>query len=190
MATLARTCVCESKPWRVASLTLAALVEAAGGTSSARRRRERRLRLWAKHERLSVAMALAEKFHHSTNRTVLPKEEVEQHYAPRGQKPARTGSGTQYLFVGGVTVLVEEPQQQALVQRHFLEQIVAIPVPGGGGRLAGLQGFLPGQSSTAPQERISGRIMGQFVHIPGGGLQRFRPGQSSSSSSQLVFLKM
>ena len=29
------------------------------------------------------------------------------------------------------------------------EQIVDIPVPGGGGRLAGLQGFLPGQNSTA-----------------------------------------
>ena len=63
---------------------MAARVGAAGGTSSARRRRERRLRSWAKHERLSVAMALAEKLHHSANRSVLPKkEEVEQHYVPR-----------------------------------------------------------------------------------------------------------
>ena len=31
-------------------------------------------------------MALAQKLHHSANRTVLPKEEVEQHYAQRGQK--------------------------------------------------------------------------------------------------------
>ena len=65
----------------------------AAGTSGARRRRERRLRSWAKHERLSVAMALAEKLHHSANRTVLPKEEeVEQDYALRGQKPARAGA--------------------------------------------------------------------------------------------------
>ena len=56
-------------------------------------------------ERLSVAMALAEKLDHSANRTVLPKEEVEQHYALRGQKPARAGPGTQYLSVGGVSQL-------------------------------------------------------------------------------------
>ena len=75
--------------------------DAAGGTSSARRRRERRLRSWAKLERLSVAMALAEKPHHSANRTVLPmKEEVEQHHALRGHKPARAGPGTQYFSLG------------------------------------------------------------------------------------------
>ena len=76
------------EPLRVASWMMAARVGAAGGTSSARRRRERRLRSWAKHEWLSVAMALAEKLH-SANRTVLPMKEVEQHYALRGQKPAR-----------------------------------------------------------------------------------------------------
>ena len=60
--------------------------DADGGTGSARRRRERRLRSWAKHERLSVAMALAEKLHHSANRTVSPKkDDVEQHHALRGQ---------------------------------------------------------------------------------------------------------
>ena len=104
---------------------MAARVGAAGGTSSARRRRERRLRSWAKHERLSVAMALAEKLHHSAYRTVLPKEEeVEQHHAPRGQKPARAGPGTQYLFFGSLCVPepVEEPQLQARVQRHTVEQ--------------------------------------------------------------------
>ena len=76
-------------------------------------------------ERLSVAMALAEKLHHSANRTALPKEEeVEQDYAPRGQKPARAGPGTQFLFVGGVSVPepVGEPQLQARVQRHTMEQ--------------------------------------------------------------------
>ena len=96
-----------------------------GGTSSARRRREPRLRSWAQHERLSVAMALAEKLHHSANCTVLPKEEeVEQDYALLGQKSARAGPGTQFLFVGGVSVPepVGEPQLQARVQRHTAEQ--------------------------------------------------------------------
>ena len=34
--------------------------------------------------------------------------------------------------------------------QRTVEHHVDIPVPGGGGRLAGLQGFLPGQSATAP----------------------------------------
>ena len=45
-------------------------------TGAARRRRERRLRQFLRHERLSVAMALAECTHHA---------------APRGQKKARAG---------------------------------------------------------------------------------------------------
>ena len=67
-----------------------------------------------------------------------------------------------------------------------MEQNVDIPVPGRGGRISGLQGFLPRQSSTAllsSGERISERTVEQIVDIPGGGLQDFRPGQSSSSSS-------
>ena len=53
---------------------------------------------------------------------------------------------------------------------------IHISVPGGGGRLAGLQGFLRGQSSTAP-------TVVQIVDIPGGGLQGSRPGQGSPASS-------
>ena len=72
------------------------------------------------------------------------------------------------------------------LQRN-LEQSVDIPVPGRGGRIAGLQGFLPRQSPTAlhgSQECISERIVEQNVDFAvGGGLQDFLPGQSSSASS-------
>ena len=67
-----------------------------------------------------------------------------------------------------------------------MEHHVDIPVPGGGGRLAGLQDSLPGQSSTASHlslERISERIAEQIVEFPGGGLQGLRPRQGSTASS-------
>ena len=66
-----------------------------------------------------------------------------------------------------------------------MEQTVDIPVPGRGGRIAGLQGFLPRQSPTALLSsggRISERTVEQTVDPPGGGFQDFRPGLSSSSS--------
>ena len=77
-----------------------------------------------------------------------------------------------------VEQLVEVPtvvSYSSLLQRT-VEQHVDIPVPGGTWRLAGLQGSLPGQSSTAPSVE-------QIVHIPGGGLQGSRPGQGSPVSS-------
>ena len=75
--------------------------------------------------------------------------------------------------------------------QRIMEQTVDIAVPQGGGRLAGPQGFLPGQSSTAlhgSQERISERIRERLLEqmlacIPDEGPQGFLPGQSSSSSS-------
>ena len=87
-----------------------------------------------------------------------------------------------------VEQLVEVPtivSYSSLLQRT-VEQHVDIPVPRGRGRLAGLQGSLPGQSSTAlpSLERISERIVEQNVEFPvGGGLQDFLPGQSSSATS-------
>ena len=51
-----------------------ARVDIAAG--AAMRRRQRRLRSWLKHERMTVAMALAEASHHT---------------APRGQRTARAG---------------------------------------------------------------------------------------------------
>ena len=85
-----------------------------------------------------------------------------------------------------VDQLVEVPtiiSYSSLLQQT-MEQNVAIPVRGRGGRNVNLQGFPPRQSSTAPcflLERISAQIVEQTVDIPGGGLQDFRPGQSSSS---------
>ena len=87
-----------------------------------------------------------------------------------------------------VEQLVEVPtivSYSSLLQRT-VEQHVDIPVPRGRGRLAGLQGSLPGQSSTAlpSLERISERIVEQNVEFPvGGGLQDFLPGQSSFTTS-------
>ena len=85
--------------------------------------------------------------------------------------------------------LVEVPtivSYSSLLQR-IMEQHVGIPVPGRGGRNAGLQGFPVGQSSTAThcyEERITERIVEQIADIPvaAGGPQGFRSGQSSSSS--------
>ena len=98
-----------------------------------------------------------------------------------------------------VEQLVEVPTivSYSLLQL-IMEQNVDIPVPGCGGRNVGLQCFLPGLSSTAPQfseERTSERIVEQIVFpsseeriserivVFPGGFQNFRPGQSSSSSS-------
>ena len=65
-------------------------MECHGERAGAARRRERRLRSWAKHERLSVAMALAEKLHHSAQKV------VEQHVVPREQKTASAREGEEY----------------------------------------------------------------------------------------------
>ena len=60
------------------------------GEGAARRRRERHLRLWLKHERQSVAMALSEYNHHSQEdrgRTGLERRSTGTKYvAPRRQK--------------------------------------------------------------------------------------------------------
>ena len=47
---------------------MAARDDAGGGTGSARRLRQRRLRSHLRHERMAVAMALAESTHHSAQR--------------------------------------------------------------------------------------------------------------------------
>ena len=98
--------------------------------------------------------------------------------------------------------LVEVPTTIS-VASLFLQRLVELstPVPGGGGRNAGLHGLLHGQGSTAThssKERISERIVEHFssrsseesiseriveqiadIPVPCGDPQGFRPGQSS-----------
>ena len=57
------------------------------GASAAKRRRERRLRQFLRHERLSVAMALAAAQHHSAPKSAGP----ESYEALRGQNTAKAG---------------------------------------------------------------------------------------------------
>ena len=85
-------------------------------------------------------------------------------------------------------ILESVPSRLSCPEPQVDEQTVGIPVPGGGRRFTGLPGFLPEQSSAAPQfseESISERIVEQNVDTPvsGGGPQGFRPGQVSSASS-------
>ena len=90
-----------------------------------------------------------------------------------------------------VEQLVEVPTTVSYSSlQRTVEQNVDIPAPGRGGRISGLQGFLPEQSSTAwlaAQERSSERVVEQIVdsRAVGGGLQEFRPGQGSSASSSV-----
>ena len=197
------------------------------------RRRQRRLRAWARHEWLSIAMALATVEHHSygptanaaprgqTTGTSAREGEVrEQHYGLRAQKRPLPGMRpaplsevlpqvglqrhtveqrilhTPYVQILDAPVpqkveqlvdffkdfdvevpaqVIEVPKisQDIIPQRsvdlvpQMVEQLVEvptivsysslqrtvehrvdIPVPGRGGRSSGLQGFLPGQSST------------------------------------------
>ena len=63
--------------------------------------------------------------------------------------------------------------------QRTMEQHGDMPVPGRGGRIVGLQGFLPGQGSSATlssEERISEQIVKQIVDftVSGGGPQEFR----------------
>ena len=81
------------------AFTLSTMVGVGNATGAAMRRRQRRLRAWARHERLSIAMALATVEHHSygptanaaprgqTTGTSAREGEVhEQHYGPQAQK--------------------------------------------------------------------------------------------------------
>ena len=84
-----------------------------------------------------------------------------------------------------VEQLVEVPTTVSYSSlQRTVEQLVDIPVPGGGGGISGAQGFLPRQSSTALHgslERISERIAEQNVDP----VSRGSPGSSSLLTLQL-----
>ena len=63
---------------------------------AARRRRERRLRSWLKHERMTVAMALAEASHH-TARTARARGWVRDEAFPKHPPPRSPARGTSAL---------------------------------------------------------------------------------------------
>ena len=87
----------------------------AHAAGAAKRRRERRLRQFLRHERLTVAMLLAESQHHA---------------APRGQNKARSGEEARVALHGPVP---EAPLPQGRVLRHFVGHLpvpaLDVPVP-------------------------------------------------------------
>ena len=112
----------------------------------------------------------------------VPEQVIEVPKILLDEVPVRTAVRDTQL----VEQLVEVPTivSYSSLQRT-MEQHVDIPVPCRGGRISGLQGFPPGQCSTAQHGSLE-RIVEQFVDIPvSGGLQEFRPEQSSSSSSHV-----
>ena len=92
--------------------------DAGGGTGSARRRRERRLRSFLRHERMSVAMTLAESTHHSTQREKTARAGAEARDALRGHVPEAP------LLQGGRPApLPEVAGWKTRVQRHSVEHL-------------------------------------------------------------------
>ena len=96
--------------------------------SAARRRRERRLHISLKHERLKVAMALAESLHHSAQRLEKARarvvEEQDKHEALRRQKAPPPGKRQGVL---------KDPEPQGRVGQHCgvgceLVQVLAVLV--------------------------------------------------------------
>ena len=126
-----------------------------GGTGSARRRRERRLRQFLRHERLSVAMALSEKKHHTSS----------------GQRKDRAGGEARDALHGHVP---EAPLPQGRVLRHVVGHLQ--------GFSSGQRSTASPSSKKRISERIveqivdpvsSGRLQGSSSsHSPAGDEER------------------
>ena len=138
---------------------MAARVGADGGTGSARRRRERRLRSMLRHERMTVAMALAEKLHHSSRGQRMARageEDLELHYTAEFRThPPPQAAGTVYFAMdvddvpaalGSRPDRLSEVRPQERAQRRTVQQIVD-PVP------------LPTLDDPAPQ------MVGQLLNL-------------------------
>ena len=140
-----------------------------GGTGSARRRRERRLRSMLRHERMAVAMALAEALHRSSGLRVMERA---QHAAPRGQETGtRAGEEVEYMTLAGLPaqktppprerpgILPEpEPQRSDRTVRRFagdaLPQLATPSLAGAAGETvdAGTVAFLTRAALEAQEE--------------------------------------
>ena len=107
---------------------------------AAMRRRQRRLRSWLRHERMTVAMLLAEREHHT---------------APRGQRLARSGGWVREEVHGRVP---EEPTPQTAGVQHFFLDDDEPPA---------VKGTRPDRlpAVSGPQERVPRRIVEQIVDI-------------------------
>ena len=138
---------------------MAARDGADGGTGSARRRRERRLRSMLRHERMTVAMALAEKLHHSSRGQRMARageEDLELHYTAEFRThPPPQAAGTVYFAMdvddvpaalGSQPDRLSEVRPQERAQRRTVQQIVD-PVP------------LPTLDDPAPQ------MVGQLLNL-------------------------
>ena len=139
---------------------------------AARRRRERRLRSWWRHERMSIAMALATVEHHSFGPTAYDAlrgqrtvtragegEVREVHQALRGQKR---------LPPGMRPALLVEVQPQGRVERHLAEhmaelaplvQILDAPVPQLGEQLVDIFNIFRLVDTQTPVEQV--------IEVPG-----------------------
>ena len=102
--------------------------------SGAARRRQRRLRQWLRHERLSVAMALAEYNHHSALRRptmARARGEESELYNGTGQTtPLSRAASTQYFSLGddedvlaARPLALDEQRPRVRVLRRTVEQI-------------------------------------------------------------------
>ena len=100
-----------------------------GGTGSARRQRERRLRSFLRHERMAVALHLAEALHHSSGASLEPvverrEEEVEAEVlydALRGQEQPPPGMRPGSLSDPGVAAWAPRLTPVVLVQEAALD---------------------------------------------------------------------
>ena len=105
-----------------------------GGTGSARRRRQRRLRSFLRHERMAVAMALAETNHHSAPRRPMMArargEESEMNNATGQMTPPPRAASTEYFrmdddgdVLAARPLALDEQRSQVRVLRRTVEQI-------------------------------------------------------------------
>ena len=86
-------------------------------TGAAKRRRERRLRQWQRHERMTVAMALAEATHHAAPRRQTPVSAIKE----VEEQVSHVGLWAQKTPPPGVRpgILTDLPQRSDRSRRHF-----------------------------------------------------------------------